>query len=300
MLNKKPQGNCANAVCSSLKWIFSYSKHHWRLKPKLQVIIFPVSWVKTVRALLVWLTECLNEWTENLHILTSQVSQNGTSLSQIFQTIQQAGLSLVLFLSLKEAKSTHSFAYSVQGKQVQRGHLATAEVTDPGFWALPKTCPWLSDLQQNKSTSNYKGNQLNSDTASPSIKPQCYSLPFSLVQTQIHWQPWLQRNEKESCQCQSPHHDERAVSVGRAALHLGLQSSPRLAVFRFHISASWARQPHAPSELGVTLTGGPDLHSFLGAADVAGLEANAICWTFFLTPCNKRSVMNRNEKWDIS
>lgn len=107
-------------------------------------------------------------------------------LPWVSQTIEQAGLSLVLFLSLKEAKSTHGFAYSVQSKQVQRGHLATAEVTDPGFWALPKRRPWLSDLQQKKCHQTTEGNQLNSDTASPSIKPQSYSLPFSLVQTQIH------------------------------------------------------------------------------------------------------------------
>lgn len=57
----------------------------------------------------------------------------------------------------------------------------------------------------------------------------------------------------------------RAVSAGRVSLHLGLQPSAWLAEFRFHISASWARQPHAPSELGVILTAE-------GAEGAAGLQ----------------------------
>lgn len=54
----------------------------------------------------------------------------------------------------------------------------------------------------------------------------------------------------------------RAVSVGRASLHLGLQPSPWPALFKFHISASWARQLHTSSELWIILAASLELKMY--------------------------------------
>lgn len=76
-----------------------YVKQNILLLPQINILIFKtllqiegkissdfisVSYVKTlIRAFLVCLTECLNEWsTENLHILTLELSQSVTSLSK--------------------------------------------------------------------------------------------------------------------------------------------------------------------------------------------------------------------------
>lgn len=150
--------NCANAICSSLKWIFSFLKK-LQIEAKMQVILFRSEVLKYLEdhyssgLLIVWMNDQQKICTFWHHkypkILLPWVSQ-------IFQRFEQAGLSLVCFLSLKAAKSLHlctehplPWTLLTLRQAGSQGTLGNCWVTDPGFGALSR-CPWLSDMWQEK------------------------------------------------------------------------------------------------------------------------------------------------------
>lgn len=118
-------------------------------------------------------------------------------VSQIFQRFEQAGLSLVCFLSLKAAKSLHlctehplPWTLLTLRQAGSQGTLGNCWVTD--LDSEPSQDVHGCQTYDRKNAIKEKTrNKLSPDTASPSFKPQSCSLPFSLTPTQKHWQLWF-------------------------------------------------------------------------------------------------------------